>query len=118
MKPDILWREGENRAVQYLEKQGCIILERNYRCRFGEIDIIALDDGVLCFIEVKTRSSLDYGLPCQAVSSRKESHIKKCAYRYISLHHMEEWEIRIDIIEVLYTGHRYYVRRLINGREG
>lgn len=113
-----LGREGEKRAVQYLKKKGCIILERNFRCRYGEIDIIALDHSTLCFIEVKTRSRIDYGLPCESVDRKKEQHIKRCAYVYIRMHHMQDYDIRIDIIEVLFRNHQYYVRRIKNGRSG
>ena len=113
-----LGREGEKRAVRYLEQLGCVILERNFRCRYGEVDVIALDHGTLCFVEVKTRSRIDYGLPCQAVDRRKEQHIRRCAYFYISTRQMQEYDIRIDIIEVLYRNDKYYVRRIINGRNG
>lgn len=118
MDNKILGQQGEEYAVKYLIRKGCIILERNYRCRYGEIDIIALDQGILCFIEVKTRTRMDYGLPCQAVDRRKEQHIKKCAYHYINLYHMEDREIRIDIVEVLYIRNHFYIRRLIDGRNG
>ncbi len=113
-----LGRAGEEYAAKYLRKLGCIILERNFRCRYGEIDIIALDHGILCFIEVKTRSSLDFGMPCQAVDSRKERRIRRCAYVYMSRYQMEDQEIRVDIIEVLFLHQRFYIRRLINGRKG
>ena len=113
-----LGREGEERAVQYLKKTGCVILERNFRCKYGEIDVIALDHGTLCFVEVKTRSRIDYGLPCESVNYRKEQHIKRCAYVFIRLHHMQGYRMRIDIIEVLFRNHRFYVRRIINGRNG
>ena len=111
-------KQGEDLAVRYLLKKGCSILERNYRCRYGEIDIIALDQGVLCFIEVKTRSRTDYGLPCQAVSQKKEWHIRKCAHHYIQKHHLKDPEIRIDIVEVLCISNQYWIRRLCNGRKG
>ena len=113
-----LGREGENRAAEYLRKKGCVILERNFRCRYGEIDIIAMDHGTLCFIEVKTRSGTDYGLPCESVDRRKELHIKRCAYVYLRMHHMQEYNIRMDIIEVLFRNEKYYIRRIRNGRNG
>ena len=112
-----LGKEGEKRAVRFLEKMGCVILERNFRCRYGEIDVIALDHGTLCFVEVKTRSRTDYGLPCESVSRRKEHHIKRCAYLYIREHRLQEYAIRIDIIEVLFIDNQYHVRRIINGRD-
>ena len=112
-----LGRAGEEKAVQYLKAAGCEILDRNFRCRYGEIDIIALDHGVLCFVEVKTRSRTDYGMPCQAVDRRKERRIQRCAYTYIRQHGLQHYEIRMDIIEVLYRHRRFWVRRIIDGRD-
>ena len=111
-------KEGEDVAARYLSSLGFTILERNYKCRYGEIDIIALDRGILCFVEVKTRSRTDYGLPCQAVDWKKERHIRRCAYVYIKEHHMENLDKRIDIVEVLKRNGRFYIRRIVNGRNG
>lgn len=112
----ILGRKGEDIAASYLERQGCEILARNYRCRYGEIDIIALDHGILCFVEVKTRSRSDFGRPCQAVDWKKEVHIKRCAYSYMESEHVECSGVRIDIVEVMHKGGRYEVRRIAGGR--
>lgn len=113
-----LGKEGENLAARYLISRGCTILDRNFRCRYGEIDIIALDQGILCFVEVKTRSRTDHGLPCQAVDWKKEQHIRRCAYIYIKEHHLENLEQRIDILEVLRLNGRHYIRWIPNGRKG
>ena len=66
---DLLGRHGEDLAVGYLETLGMLIVERNWRCSDGEIDVVALDGDVLVIAEVKTRRSLDYGHPFEAVGT-------------------------------------------------
>jgi putative endonuclease len=66
---------GESIAAKFLTRKGYIILERNFRCRLGEIDIIALDRKSIIFIEVKTRRNQKYGLPCEAVNTQKIRHL-------------------------------------------
>ena len=69
---------GEQKAREYLESKGFVILEINYRCKLGEADIIAMDGDSLVFIEVKTRTSTTYGFPAESISSRKtEKNISK-----------------------------------------
>ncbi len=111
-----LGEAGESKAAMYLDSHGFQILERNYRCRFGEIDIIAMEGSTLCFMEVKTRSSTAYGMPSQAVIKKKEQRIQKSAQIYLRRCPVAYREIRIDIIEVLYLHGRYYIRLLRNGR--
>ncbi|MBQ8639757.1 MAG: YraN family protein [Lachnospiraceae bacterium] len=73
----------ERYAAQYLEKQGYRILERNFRCREGEIDLIAEENGYLCFIEVKYRSTTASGYPQEAVGYRKQRRIYRTAAAYL-----------------------------------
>ena len=108
----VLGREGEIRAISYLYKKGYSILERNYRSKFGEIDIIAEYQGSLIFIEVKTRSSFNYGAPCMAVDRRKLIHIKKTAWQYLLGKEAEWTALRIDVIELIKDDDRYYIRHL------
>lgn len=68
-----LGKEGEDFAADYLQKQGYEIIDRNFECKQGEIDIIAKDKNEYVFIEVKTRQNLHYGMPCEAVNERKQS---------------------------------------------
>lgn len=91
---------GENISVRYLEQRGYIIVERNFECNQGEIDIIARDKEELVFIEVKTRSSALYGLPKEAVDKTKKKHIYRSAEYYVYAKHLENESIRIDVIEV------------------
>jgi len=93
---------GENLACKYLEKNQYKVVERNFSCRQGEIDIIAKDIGKqeLVFIEVKTRSNLKYGNPIEAVNKQKQKHIKRVAKYYIYKKHISHIAVRIDVIEI------------------
>ena len=96
----LLGRLGEDMAAEYLEGQGCEILRRNYRCREGEIDIIAEKEGLLRLVEVKTRRSGYYGRPAEAVDPGKREHIRRAAGHFLS--ECDEYYpcIRIDVIEI------------------
>ena len=105
-------RVGEDIAEYFLRKKGYEIIERNYRKRFGEIDIIANDRNCTVFVEVKTRSSIQFGYPSQAVDSRKIQRIMKTANCYIAQNGIFEGEFRFDVIEV------YIASKKINHIEG
>lgn len=107
-----LGKDGELKAVDYLDSRGYEILERNYRCNFGEIDIIARKDGIVCFVEVKTRRNLRHGTPAAAVDRRKLGHISRCAIQYMMKSRPQCTGIRMDVIEVLRTGRKFYIRHL------
>lgn len=93
--------QGENIAVLFLEKQGYTILARNYRQRFGEIDIVAEEGNVLVFVEVKTRNNDRYGSPFEAVDIRKQQKLSLMAQDYISRNKMEDRSARFDVVAVL-----------------
>ena len=82
--------QGEEVAAQYLEKHGCRILERQFRTMVGEIDIIAEEDGVLLFVEVKTRRPTCFGAPAQAVGYAKQQRIFRTAFLYLQKRGLEE----------------------------
>lgn len=105
---------GEDLAVKYLENKGYKILERNFEARQGEIDIIALDlkKEELVFIEVKTRTSLRYGNPIEAVDQRKQKHLIKTIKYYLYSRHLENEFIRVDVIEIYLYKHRYKVNHI------
>lgn len=90
---------GEQAAVEYLEKQGYVILTRNFRTGHGEVDIIARQENVLVFVEVKARSSNRYGFPEHSVTPRKRMHILSAAEKYV-LDHPEFQTWRVDVIAV------------------
>jgi putative endonuclease len=92
---------GEKMAEEYLIENNYAIITKNFRYkRLGEIDIIARDNGFVCFIEVKTRSTLEYGLPIEAVSFRKQENIRKLASIFICKNNLHNANIRFDVVEV------------------
>ncbi len=105
-------REGENYATEYLQKQGYKIIQRNFECRQGEIDIIAKDKNEYVFIEVKTRQNFNYGMPSEAVTQVKQNHILKVAQYYLYIHKLENAFTRFDVIEVYKTNGKFYINHL------
>ncbi|NLI60172.1 MAG: YraN family protein [Clostridiales bacterium] len=95
---------GEEQARKYLENQGFLILDNNYRCKLGEIDLIAMDGDSLVFIEVKTRRSTAYGFPMEAVGKRKQSKYIQMASIYIKEKAMAQVPFRFDVIEIMAKG--------------
>lgn len=96
-----LGRFGEELAVGFLESRGYRVLERNWRCRHGEIDIIATRGGHLAFIEVKTRSSNNFGHPFEAISRAKLHRMHLLARLWCSQHPAELSRARLDVIGIL-----------------
>ena len=96
--------EKEQLAGAYLEKNGYEIIEYNFRCRQGEIDIIAKDGEYLVFCEVKYRSGSKSGTPFEAVDYKKQRIISRCAYFYIMKKHWEYLPCRFDVISVTDKG--------------
>jgi len=94
---------GEDMAYRYLRRRGCTVVARNYRARSGagEIDLVAWDGGVLAFIEVKTRSSADYGAPDRAVDKEKQRRIAITAHEYRRRSRVEAAPMRFDIVSVI-----------------
>ncbi len=91
---------GETAACEFLKNKGYTIVERNFKCKIAEIDIIAYDgDGVLCFCEVKTRKNSNYGYAYEAVNHDKMLQMQKGALSYIKAHNTDT-EMRFDVIEV------------------
>lgn len=97
----ILGEQGERQAARYLKKKGYKVVTANYRCKYGEIDLIARDADILIFIEVKTRTSTDFGVPGAAVDYRKQQQISKVAHHYLITHHNDDVDVRFDVISIL-----------------
>ncbi len=95
-----LGKTGENLACEYLKYNKIKVLDRNFKNKIGEIDIIAKEGDIVAFIEVKTRSSYMYGTPAEAVNYTKQQKIIKTALSWITDKNYEG-EIRFDVIEVL-----------------
>lgn len=101
---DQLGRAGEELAAEYLSAAGYDVLERNWRCPQGEIDLVARDGNTLVITEVKTRSSLDYGHPFEAVTAAKLSRLYLLAAAWIREHPAECSRWRVDAVSVLLPG--------------
>jgi len=97
----LLGRRGEVKVKKFLKKKGYKILECNYKTKFGEIDIIALDKETIVFVEVKTRSSDAFGTPSEAVTFIKQKKYKKVAEEYLQKNASIESACRFDVVEVL-----------------
>jgi putative endonuclease len=96
-----LGRWGEERAAAHVEERGYQIVARNYRTPFGELDLIIEQADVLAFVEVKTRSSLKFGQPEAAVTSKKQAHLVEAAQYFLQENQWEERLWRIDVISIL-----------------
>jgi putative endonuclease len=101
---DVLGREGERAAVGYLESCGFRILDRNWRCADGEIDIVAVERHTLVVCEVKTRSGTRYGTPLDAVGQAKRRRLRKLAAQWLSAHGIRFDQVRIDVLGLLRDG--------------
>lgn len=97
----VLGSIGEKAAIEYLEGRGYTIVEKNFRCKLGEIDIIAADNDVIAFIEVKTRSSDIFGTPGEAVNFYKQRKIVQTALAFIKQKKLYDWMSRFDVVEVI-----------------
>ncbi|MDR3136404.1 MAG: YraN family protein [Coriobacteriales bacterium] len=106
-----LGKVGEQLSSTYLEQNGFEILERNWRCKAGEADIIAFEDDTLVFIEVKTRSQSNCGLPEDAVTAQKRTRYENIAINYLMHHQLPTSKVRFDVISLLvFSEHKAFLR--------
>ena len=96
-----LGQKGEKLAIKYLKKSGYKIICTNYRCPAGELDIVAQHQEYLVFVEVKTRSSRQFGTPFDAVDFRKQRQISRAGEYYLIEKEIGECDIRFDVIAIL-----------------
>lgn len=111
----VIGKNGEDFAANYLTNLGYEIIERNFECKQGEIDIIAFDKekNELVFFEVKTRTNNKYGNPAEAVNNQKKKHIYKTAKYYLYIHNLlDNIYVRIDVIEVYVNNNTYKINHL------
>ncbi|HEY8888852.1 MAG TPA: YraN family protein [Clostridium sp.] len=92
---------GEDMSEIFLKNLGYTILDKNFRCKCGEIDIITMFKGYICFIEVKTRYGIKFGLPAESVTLSKQHKIYKTAQVYILKKNIIYFDFRFDVIEIL-----------------
>jgi putative endonuclease len=109
-----LGRLGEDAAVRLYEGAGFAIVERNYRCGSGEIDVIARRGGAVVFCEVKTRSTDRFGLPAEAVNHAKRMRLRRLAAEWIRERRPGRIEIRFDVVSVIVGRHGTEVTHLPN----
>lgn len=95
---------GEDLAADYLRGDGFAILDRNWRCRYGELDIIAADGDVLVFVEVKTRTGRAFGTPAEAVTHTKLRRLRRLAGIWLAAQDGSWPSVRIDVIEIRLGG--------------
>lgn len=109
---------GEAAALRHLIKNGYSILDKNFRTRYGEIDIIGREDGYIAFVEVKTRKDFVMGLPCEAVNINKQHRIARMALLYIAINKLYDCNFRFDIVEIVLKEDKVkYLRLLKNAFE-
>ncbi|MCJ0904827.1 YraN family protein [Rhodococcus sp. ARC_M6] len=96
-----LGARGEDLATEFLIDAGLDIVERNWRCRYGELDVIATEDDRIVFIEVKTRSGLGYGSPAEAVTFAKRRRIRVLALQWLGDSGRSWSKVRFDVVAVL-----------------
>jgi putative endonuclease len=101
---DALGQHGEDLAAEYLVAQGYRILERNWRCNAGEIDILAVDGEALVVCEVKTRRTTLYGSPLEAVTGRKARRLRGLAARWLAEHEVKPRTVRFDVVGIVSSG--------------
>ena len=105
-------QRGEQYAAEYLKQHGFRILDRNYHCRYGEVDLVAEDAKYLVFVEVKTRSGTRFGTPAQAVTAEKQRKLTITAQRWLMTHETQR-QPRFDVIEV-YVSRSAQLRRVVH----
>ena len=105
---------GEKLACEFLKEKGYILIERNFRCRQGEIDIIAKDlsKNELVFIEVKTRLNFNFGRPAQSVNYVKQKHILNVSKYYLYKNSIQNTFIRFDIFEVFVKNSEFQINHI------
>ena len=110
-KHNILGHNGEDIAADYLERHGYTILDRNWRCGHKELDLVVIKQGIVVFVEVKTRTSTDYGDPQDFVDDRKIRRIVNSADAYIRFRCID-MDVRFDIISIVVDGDDFIVEHI------
>jgi putative endonuclease len=97
---DVLGKDGEQAAAEYLQTAGFRILDRNWRCAEGEIDIVAVERQVFVVCEVKTRTGDRYGTPLESVSRLKRNRLRRLAVRWLTAHGVRFDQVRVDVVGI------------------
>jgi putative endonuclease len=110
----VFGQEGERLAERYLSKKGYRLVERNYRCPVGEVDLIVLDRRVIVFVEVKTRRHERFGVPLESVHPRKQQKMIKAALWFLSDRKLHERDARFDVVGISFGGQEPVVEHIEN----
>ena len=110
----LLGREGERIAERFLKKKGYKLVQRNYRCAGGELDLILLDRRVIVFVEVKTRTGTEYGTPLDAVEFRKQQKMIHAAQSFLNAKKLGQREARFDVVGISWPGGEPAVEHIEN----
>jgi putative endonuclease len=113
----IIGNKGEEIATKILQKEGYRILEKNFRCGLGEIDLVTLKQGNLVFVEVKLRTSQKFGSAAEAVTERKIEKIKKVGLLYHKLHPLLPNKMRIEVVSIQRTNNGDFICKIIKADE-
>lgn len=107
--------KGKQAAARFLERQGYDVIERDWECKSGTMDLIVSDEDTLVFVEVKTRSNKDHGLPEEAISKDKRAACEKIAIAYLATADVRDVAVRFDVVSILVVGEdRAFLRHHIN----
>ena len=113
----LLGKEGERIAEEYLKKKGYRLVERNYRCAAGELDLIVLDRRVVVFVEVKTRTGQTFGSPFEAVEFRKQRKMIQAAQYFLAEKKLQQRDARFDVVGISWAGRDPMVEHVENAFE-
>jgi putative endonuclease len=113
----LLGKEGERIAERYLLKMGYKLVERNYRCPSGELDLIVLDRRVVVFVEVKTRTGHAFGTPFEAVEFRKQQKMTQAAQYFLAQKGLQQRDARFDVVGISWPGRQPVVEHIENAFE-
>ena len=113
----LLGKEGERIAEQYLKRKGYRLVERNYRCAVGELDLIVLDRRVVVFVEVKTRTGEGFGTPLEAVETRKQRKMIQAAQFFLNTKGLHQRDARFDVVGISWVGRNPVIEHIENAFE-
>lgn len=109
-----LGRDGESAVAEWYERRGAVVVDRNWRCRSGELDLVVVDGRCVVFCEVKTRRSTRFGSPFDAVGYDKQRRLRRLAGEWLRAHDVGAPEIRIDVASVIVSGGEFTIDVLVN----
>ena len=113
----LLGKEGERVAERYLQGKGYKLVQRNYRCSAGELDLVVLDRRVVVFVEVKTRTGSGFGSPLEAVEFRKQRKMIQAAQFFLAEKGLQQRDARFDVVGVSWPGREPVVEHIENAFE-